>query len=78
MNVSNGSTKFWNDTSNTISVSSGAEQNSKQQIVFGKKYYNLDDNISVWSDFLKLHLHPKSVYVVEPYRHGEYVQCERC
>ena len=31
--------------------------------------YNLDDHISVWSDFLKPHLHPKSICLVDQYQH---------
>lgn len=32
--------------------------------------YNLDSEISVWSDFLRTHWHPKSLCIVSQYMHN--------
>ncbi|KAJ8304930.1 hypothetical protein KUTeg_018513 [Tegillarca granosa] len=37
--------------------------------VFGKKFYELDEAVSVWSDYLRVHLHPKSTYIIEDFTH---------
>ncbi|XP_033107538.1 protein misato homolog 1-like [Anneissia japonica] len=34
-----------------------------------EKVYDLDDSVEVWSDFLRCHLHPKSVAVIKEYTH---------
>ncbi|XP_077989542.1 protein misato homolog 1-like [Glandiceps talaboti] len=34
-----------------------------------KKIYDLDHQINVWSDYLRIHLHPKTVAVVQEYSH---------
>ncbi|XP_030832931.1 protein misato homolog 1 [Strongylocentrotus purpuratus] len=39
----------------------------------GLKHYDLDDDVYVWSDFLRSHLHPKSVSVVKEYSHDSTV-----
>ena len=41
--------------------------------VFGKKLYNLDNSVNVWSDFLRLHLHPKTIATIDEYQHNQYV-----
>ena len=35
------------------------------------KSYHLDDSIEVWSDFLRLHLHSKSLLMVPGHFHNE-------
>ncbi|XP_054278823.1 protein misato homolog 1 [Macrosteles quadrilineatus] len=35
------------------------------------KLYNLDDSVKSWPDFLRPHLHPRTVNVVHEYRHGD-------
>ncbi len=56
------------DKSDKPSVTSAEPQ------VFGpKKLYNLDEAVQVWSDFLRLHLHPKSVGLINEYQHNQYV-----
>ncbi|XP_070581261.1 protein misato homolog 1-like [Ptychodera flava] len=34
-----------------------------------KKIYNLDNQVNVWSDYLRIHLHPKTCSVVQEYTH---------
>ncbi|XP_074650914.1 protein misato homolog 1-like [Tubulanus polymorphus] len=41
----------------------------KSQVFGPKSLYNLDDDIKVWSDFLKIHLHPKTLNIVENFTH---------
>ena len=41
--------------------------------VFGRKLYYLDDCVNVWSDYLRIHLHPKTVCIVEQYTHDKLV-----
>ena len=36
----------------------------------GQKLYNLDDTVNVWSDYLRIHLHPKTVHIIDAYQHG--------
>ena len=48
--------------------SSGVTEDNKNS---REKYYNLDKDISVWSDFLGTCLHPKSVQVVRDFLHEE-------
>ena len=38
--------------------------------VFGPKLYDLDSSVTVWSDYLRTHYHPKSVHIIEEYRHN--------
>ena len=38
--------------------------------VFGSKLYDLDSSVNVWSDFLRTQYHPKSIHIVEDYRHN--------
>lgn len=45
-----------------------------QKEVFGHKVYDLNDSVVVWSDFLKLHLHPKTLEVVRNYQHNKLVR----
>ena len=33
--------------------------------------YDLDTRVEVWSDFLRLHLHPKSLLMLPRYFHNE-------
>ncbi len=47
------------------------ESTTTKPEVFGPKLYNLDDKVNVWSDYLRLHLHPKSVQIVEEYSHNK-------
>jgi hypothetical protein len=44
--------------------------NIKYYIVTGeKKYYDLDSQVDVWSDFLRTRYHPRSINVVNNYTH---------
>lgn len=35
--------------------------------VFGHKFFDLDDQVKVWSDFLGTHLHPRSAQLIQNY-----------
>ncbi|KAK7116070.1 protein misato homolog 1-like [Littorina saxatilis] len=41
-----------------------------EQAVFGSKLYNLDNQVKVWSDFHAVHLHPRSIQLVQDYTLG--------
>ena len=43
---------------------------SQDRQVFGPKLYDLDSSVNVWSDFLRTHYHPKSVHIIDQYRHN--------
>ncbi|XP_071089418.1 protein misato homolog 1-like [Haliotis cracherodii] len=45
------------------------EKPETEDAVFGRKLYDLDDTVSVWSDFLRVHLHPKSLHIVDDFIH---------
>ncbi|XP_071964705.1 protein misato homolog 1-like [Antedon mediterranea] len=47
------------------------ELNQEQSIPLSieERTYNLDDSVEVWSDFLRCHLHPKSVAIIKEYAH---------
>ena len=53
-----------------MDVDDGADKEAAPR-VFGKKLYNLDDSVHVWSDYLRLHLHPKTIALVNEYQHGQ-------
>jgi len=38
------------------------------------KSYNLDNEVEVWSDFLRVHYHPKTIYTVPNFHHANSVQ----
>jgi len=40
------------------------------------KMYNLDESVTVWSDFLHPHIHPRSVHIVDTYQHNR--QAHQC
>ncbi|KAG2463425.1 MSTO1 protein, partial [Polypterus senegalus] len=45
------------------------------QLEHGRKAYNLESSVRVWSDFLRVHLHPKTISIVNQYSYeGE---CDR-
>ncbi|XP_067665143.1 protein misato homolog 1-like [Haliotis asinina] len=46
-----------------------SEKSETEDAMFGRKLYNLDNSVSVWSDFLRVHLHPKSLHIVDDYIH---------
>ncbi|XP_064620858.1 protein misato homolog 1-like [Lineus longissimus] len=50
-------------------TSSSQMDSSPDEEVFGRKLYDLDESVSVWSDYLKVHFHPKSLCIVEEYQH---------
>lgn len=37
-----------------------------------------ENSIKVWSDFLRVHLHPRSICVIQKYNHDGYGDCEGC
>lgn len=37
------------------------------------KSYCFESSVSVWSDFLRLHFHPRSLLLLPEYHHHEYV-----
>ena len=39
----------------------------------GRKLYNLDSSVEVWSDFQRVHLHPRSIQLINDFTHGRYV-----
>ena len=38
--------------------------------MFGPRLYDLDSSVTVWSDYLRTHYHPKSVHIIDEYRHN--------
>ncbi len=38
------------------------------------KMYSLQNEVKVWSDFLRIHLHPRSVVTIPDIFHDELVQ----
>ena len=40
-----------------------------QNDIYANKVYDLDSVVNVWSDYLRIHLHPKSVQVTSRYTH---------
>lgn len=45
-------------------------ENESERQTFGPKLYDLDSSVNVWSDYLRTQYHPKSVHIVEDYRHN--------
>lgn len=43
----------------------------KEMDIFAKQKYNLEDHVTVWSDFLGTHFHPKSIHIVQEYHHKD-------
>lgn len=56
-----------NGTLNRPSISSFTEDDKRP---LREKYYELDQDISVWSDFLGTSLHPKSIQLISNFLHG--------
>lgn len=40
-----------------------------EEKVFGHMTYNLDNDVHVWSDFLRTGLHPRSIHLLQDYHH---------
>ncbi|CAG5127452.1 unnamed protein product [Candidula unifasciata] len=55
------------DGDNTLETDSDAKTEEK---VFGKRFYNLDSDIQVWSDFLQTGFHPRSIHLLQDYHHN--------
>ena len=36
-----------------------------------RRFYELDDSVEVWSDYLRPHLHPKTVSILPQYTHND-------
>ena len=60
--------KAYTNTCILVCLAASEDRDSTPE-VFGAKVYNLDDSVDVWSDFLKIHLHPKSLQMVNSYTH---------
>ncbi|XP_029645942.1 protein misato homolog 1 [Octopus sinensis] len=45
------------------------ETDGNEECNSGDKIYNLDDSTEVWSDFLNIHLHPKTINIINDYTH---------
>ena len=43
---------------------------SSEEPLYLTKVYSLENKIKVWSDFLRVHFHPKTNHIVEQYQHG--------
>ena len=56
------------ETLDRPSISSFTEEDKRP---LRDKFYNLDQDISVWSDFLGTSLHPKSIQLIRDFCHGE-------
>ncbi|XP_050403855.2 protein misato homolog 1 isoform X2 [Patella vulgata] len=39
--------------------------------IFGPKFYQLNDDIRVWSDYMRTYLHPKSIHIINEYMHAD-------
>lgn len=35
------------------------------------KVYNLDDDVKIWSDFLKARFHPRTITSIDEYKHND-------
>lgn len=42
------------------------------QVVFGQKFLDLDGHVKVWSDFLSVHLHPRSIQLIQDFVFDSY------
>lgn len=38
------------------------------------KVYNLDNSVKTWSDFLRVHFHPRTITVINQYQHNSNTQ----
>ncbi|XP_014666318.1 PREDICTED: protein misato homolog 1-like [Priapulus caudatus] len=50
------------------------EDNVDRGQVLGPSLYNLDSCVKVWSDYMRVHLHPKSVYTLQQYDYNSDMQ----
>ena len=58
-------------TNANVEPSCASSRSQKQDQIFSarNKVYNLDDHVSVWSDFVGTQYHPKSVNIINEYAH---------
>ena len=35
------------------------------------KLYDLDNSVEMWTDYLRPHLHPRSIHIVQEYKHDK-------
>eukprot|EP01135_Chromosphaera_perkinsii_P002685 Nk52_evm53s226 gene=Nk52_evmTU53s226 len=52
---------------NNVTTAGGT---STAEASVSQKSYNLDEDVSVWSDYLRLHLHPRTVHIINDYCHA--------
>lgn len=57
------------DVKDTLSRTGTEANKSDSQLVFGKVDHDLDNVVKVWSDFLRVYLHPKTIQIIEQYYH---------
>lgn len=38
-----------------------------------RKGYQMEGSVRVWSDFLRIHLHPRTITVINQYNHDGYL-----
>jgi hypothetical protein len=61
--------------SGNTAVSNSLPGPSAETAVFGPtKMYNLDDSVDVWSDFLRPHIHHRSVHIIDNYQYQSEVE----
>ena len=50
-----------------------AKETVNSSLEHSKKTYSLEGSVRVWSDFLRLHLHPRTISVIHEYNHDGWV-----
>lgn len=43
----------------------------EEKLNVAEKVYNLDNDVKIWSDFLKARFHPKTITSIDEYKHND-------
>lgn len=60
---------FYNSQSQCTTARSVSVDTVNGQLCRRQKCYQLESNVKVWSDFLRIHLHPRTISVIHQYNH---------
>ncbi|XP_059174651.1 protein misato homolog 1-like [Physella acuta] len=62
--------KQWDDDFDETELCQDSLPLKAEEQVFGKNYYDLDNDVKVWSDYLRMGLHPRSIFLLKGHQYN--------
>jgi len=52
-------------------ISDDDDDGDDEKLNIAEKVYNLDNDVKIWSDFLKARFHPRTITSIDEYKHND-------